>query len=81
MEPSLSGPVVNAILSVLVGMVLWGVRAINSKLTQLNGRLGEHVENKDLHYAAQARNEEQLKALLQVAQAAHARLDRMEVGR
>ena len=73
-----AGPVINALLSVMVGMVLWGVRAINGNLKALNGRLVEHVENKDLHYAAQARTEEQIKHLLQTITVAHQRLDRLQ---
>ena len=78
MEPLTTGAVINALLSVLVGMVLWGVRNINANLKALNGRLGNHVENKDLHYAAQARMEEQIRNLLQTVTVAHQRVDRIE---
>ena len=78
MEPLTTGAVINALLSVLVGMVLWGVRNINANLKALNGRLGSHVENKDLHYAAQARMEEQIRNLLQTVTVAHQRVDRIE---
>ena len=78
MESMATGAVINALLSVLVGMVLWGVRNINANLKALNGRLGNHVENKDLHYAAQARMEEQIRNLLQTVTVAHQRVDRIE---
>ena len=73
--------IVNSILSLMVGMVLWGVRSINGKLAAMNGRLSEHIESKDLHYAAQARVEGQINSLLQVSQALHARVDRIEEAR
>ena len=78
MESMTAGAVINALLSVMVGMVLWGVRNINANLKALNGRLGNHVENKDLHYAAQARIEEQIRSLLQTVTIAHQRVDRIE---
>ena len=78
MESSLIASLINGLLSLLVGMVLWGVRAINANLTQMNGRLGTHVENKDLHYAAQARTDEQIKSLTQMVAVAHTRIDRLK---
>jgi len=78
MESMTAGAVINALLSVMVGMVLWGVRSINANLKALNGRLGNHVENKDLHYAAQARTEEQIRNLLQTVTVAHTRIDHVE---
>lgn len=78
MEPALVTSVVNGLLSLLVGMVLWGVKNINEKLSSMNGRLGNHVENKDLHYAALAKTDEQIKALVQTVKVAHERIDRVE---
>lgn len=77
MDFSLITSVMNGLLSLLIGMVLWGVKSINGKLSTMNGRLGNHLENKDLHYAAQARTEEQIKNLLQTVKLAHERLDRV----
>ncbi len=71
-------PILHAVLSLLVGMVLWGVKGINEKLKIQNGRLVDHIENKDLHYAAQARTEEQIKSLTLMVKAAHQRVDRVE---
>lgn len=78
MESMSTGAVINALLSVMVGMVLWGVRNINANLKAMNGRVSEHIENKDLHYAAQARLDQQIQNLLQTVKAAHERVDRVE---
>ena len=78
MDPTLIPSIVNGLRSLLVGMVLWGVRAINGNLTTMNGRLSNHIENKDLHYAAQARTDEQIKTLTQAVHTAHTRIDRVE---
>jgi len=78
MESMAAGAVINALLSVMVGMVLWGVRNINANLKAMNGRVSEHIENKDLHYAAQARTEEQIRSLLQTVTVAHTRIDHVE---
>jgi len=78
MELLTTGAVINALLSVLVGMVLWGVKNINANLKAMNGRVSEHIENKDLHYAAQARLDQQIANLLQTVTVAHKRIDHVE---
>ena len=78
MEPPLLASLVNGLLSLLVGMVLWGVRSINTHLKAINGRLSGHIEDKNLHYAAQARTEEQIRNLLQTVTVAHKRIDHVE---
>lgn len=74
----MDGPIVNAVLSLAVGAVLWGVRGINLKLTQMNGRIADHIESKDLHYAAQAKTNEQIKSLTDMVKIAHTRIDRVK---
>lgn len=66
------------VLSALVGMVLANVRSTNTNLKSLNGRLADHIENKDLHYAALARTDQQIVNLLQTVKVAHERIDRIE---
>ena len=78
MELLTTGAVINALLSVMVGMVLWGVRSINTHLKAINGRLSGHIEDKNLHYVAQARTEEQIRNLLQTVTVAHTRIDHVE---
>ena len=78
MDGMVTGAVINTLLSVMSGMVLVGVRSINANLKTMNGRLTEHIENKDLHYAAQARTDERLASLLKTVEAAHTRMDRLE---
>ena len=78
MESMAAGAVINALLSVMVGMVLWGVRNINANLKAMNGRVSEHIENPALHYASQARTEEQIRSLLQTVTVAHTRIDHVE---
>ena len=63
------------ILSLMLGMAVNRLNSITVHLSKLNGRLTEHVENKDLHYAAQARMDEQIKSLLAAVRIAHERLD------
>ena len=75
MLDTVAGPLINALLSVMVGMVLWGVKNIKATLKTMNGRVSEHVEDKNLHYAAQARMEEQIKNLLNTVTIAHERID------
>jgi len=78
MEQLTTAAVINALLSIMVGMVLWGVRSINTHLKAINGRLSGHIEDKNLHYAAQARTEEQIRNLLQTVTVAHKRIDHVE---
>ena len=63
------------ILSLMLGMAISRLNSITTHLAKINGRLTEHVENKDLHYAAQARMDEQIKSLLATVQIAHVRID------
>lgn len=63
------------ILSLMLGMAISRLNGITAHLSKINGRLTEHVENKDLHYAAQARMDEQIKSLLAAVRIAHERLD------
>ena len=67
-----------ALVSALLGMLLSGQRGIQDHLQKLNGRVGEHIENKDLHYAFMARTDERLNALLKTVEIAHARIDMMK---
>mgnify|MGYP001586573687 FL=1 len=64
-----------ALVSALLGMLLSGQKVITTNLTKLNGRLAEHVENKDLHYAHMARTDERINALLKAVEVAPTRID------
>ena len=59
-------------------MLLSGQKGISAHLEKLNGRVGQHVENKDLHYAFMARTDERLNALLKTVEIAHERIDTMK---
>lgn len=62
----------------LMGMAISKLTSVETHLAKINGRLTDHVENKDLHYAAQARTDEQIKSLASIVKVAHQRIDRVE---
>ena len=64
--------------STLMGMAIAKLGGIDQHLARMNGRIAEHIENKDLHYAAQAKTDEQVRNLLQTVKVAHERIDRIE---
>ena len=70
--------VVATILTALIAMMRTDVRLVKEGITKLNGRIADHVENKDLHYAAQARVDQQIANLLQTVKVAHERIDHVE---
>lgn len=65
----------------LMGMAVSKLTGVESHLSRMNGRLTDHIENKDLHYAALARTDEQIKSLTQTVRLAHERLDSISAGR
>ena len=62
----------------LMGMAVAKLTGVENHLAKMNGRLTDHIENKDLHYAAMARTDEQIKSLAQTVKVAHERIDRVE---
>ena len=72
--PSLFG----ALASAFMGIVIYQNRAVIAHLSKLNGRLADHLENKDLHYAAAARTDEQIKSLTNMVSIAHERIDALK---
>lgn len=65
----------------LMGMAVAKLTSVERHLEKMNGRLTDHLENKDLHYAALARTDEQLKSMLQAVKVAHERIDRVKAER
>lgn len=66
------------VASALMGMAVSKLTVVESHLAKMNGRMDDHIENKDLHYAAQAKLEEQIRNLMQTVKIAHDRVDRIE---
>ena len=62
----------------LMGLAVAKLTGVESHLAKMNGRLNDHIENKDLHYAFLARTDEQIKALTQTVRVAHERIDRLK---
>ena len=66
------------VLSVMLGLVVSKLGAIEACTKQLDSKLFSHITASGLHEAGLTKLEGQIAALLQVSQALHARVDRME---
>lgn len=69
------------ILSALLGMATRRLVEINAHLEQLNDRVYQHITKPGIHESAVSRLDERIAALLQVSQALHARIDRIDEAR
>jgi len=74
-------PIATTILSRIsafgVGMTLAYIRDVKEAVTKHNGMLFAHITRSDIHEAALARCDEQIKQVSQKADVAHTRIDKM----
>lgn len=66
------------VLSVMLGLIINKLGGIESCTKQLDEKLFRHLTASGIHESGMTRLEGQIASLLQVSQALHARVDRME---
>ena len=70
--------IMGVLVSVMLGMALSRLSAIEKHLETMNGKLYTHVTSPNVHEAGFAKVEQEIVNLMQTVKVAHARIDRVE---